>query len=161
MATKEQVLKITILQHRNPSMTEDKFHTHWTEKHAPLASAWFARNNILGYRQVSTETSRAAELFLIPCQYHTPKATRDLVAGAANNFGWTLSSYDGHVEILVRNMDDLVKAMQDPEYPERVAPDEARFLDHATSMVTVGWEEVYVLDGKVVNVDEKGHSMYV
>jgi len=35
-----------------------------------------------------------------------------------------------------------------------VAPDEKFLLDPSTSMVTVGWEEVYVLNGKVVNIVE-------
>jgi hypothetical protein len=65
------------------------------------------------------------------------------------------------VKILVRSMDDLMKATQDPEYPEKIGQDEQKFLDQARSMVTVGWEEVYVLDGKIVNFDSNGHSLYV
>lgn len=48
----QKVLKLTIFQQRNPSLTEEEFHKHWTEKHAALASAWFAKNGILGYTQV-------------------------------------------------------------------------------------------------------------
>jgi hypothetical protein len=50
--------------------------------------------------------------------------------------------------------------VQDPEYPVKVGPDEQKFLDPSTSMVTVGWEEAYVLDGKVVNFTEDGRSAY-
>lgn len=57
-------------------------------------------------------------------------------------------------------MDDLYKAVQDPAYPEKVAPDEKYLLDPSTSMVTVGWEEVYVLDGKLVNFTEDGKSVF-
>lgn len=53
MTTKERVLKFTIMQRRNANLTEEEFRTYWTTKHAPVASAWFARNNILGYRQVN------------------------------------------------------------------------------------------------------------
>ncbi|KAL2072670.1 hypothetical protein VTL71DRAFT_12013 [Oculimacula yallundae] len=143
MATKERVLKLTIMQRRNPTLTEDEFHAHWTQKHAPLASAWLQRNGIIGYTQ-----------------YHTPKSTRDLVAGVAKEFGWKVADYDGHVEFMVKNIEDLKRAVQDPEYPERVLPDEMRFMDQKNSVVTVGWEEVYVKDGKVVNIDGDGKSMY-
>ncbi|KAG9240342.1 EthD domain-containing protein [Calycina marina] len=134
MATKERVLKFTVMQHRNPNISEDEFHTYWTKKHAVLASIWLERNGILGYTQ-----------------YHTPKATRDLAVGFADQIGWKLSTYDGHVEFIVRSVDDLSKAVQDPEYPEKIAPDEQYLLDPSTSMVTVGWEEVYILDGKLVS----------
>jgi len=52
MTTKERVLKLTILQRRSSSFTEEEFHAYWTTKHAPLATKWFERNNILGYTQV-------------------------------------------------------------------------------------------------------------
>ena len=71
-----------------------------------------------------------------------------------------MSTYDGHVEFIVRSLEDLGRAVQDPEYPEKVAPDEQYLLDPSTSVVTVGWEEVYVLDGKVVNITKDGTSAY-
>ncbi|KAH7364090.1 EthD domain-containing protein [Rhexocercosporidium sp. MPI-PUGE-AT-0058] len=143
MASKERFLKLTIMQRRNPAVAEENFHAHWTRKHAPLASAWLQRNGIIGYTQ-----------------YHTPKSTRDLAAGVAKEFGWTVSDYDGNVEFLVRSVEDLKKAVEDPEYPEKVLPDEQRFMDQSNSVVTVGWEEVYVKDGKVVNIDQSGGSVY-
>lgn len=60
----------------------------------------------------------------------------------------------------MRSIEDLYKAVQDPEYPDTVAPDEQYLLDPSTSMVTVGWEEVYILDGKVVNIRKDGNSLY-
>jgi hypothetical protein len=60
----------------------------------------------------------------------------------------------------VRSVEDLYRAVQDPEYPEKVKPDEQYLLDPSTSTVTVGWEEVYILDGKVVNISESGKSLY-
>ena len=85
---------------------------------------------------------------------------RDLAGGFAQQIGWELSTYDGHVEFIIRSMGDLYRAVQDPEYPEKIAPDERYLLDPSTSTVTVGWEEVYVLEGKVVNITEDGASAY-
>ena len=70
-----------------------------------------------------------------------------------------MSTFDGHVEFLVRSVEDLFKATQDPEYPTILFPDEQYLLDKPTSIVTVGWEEVYVLDGRVVNIKE-GESVF-
>jgi hypothetical protein len=71
-----------------------------------------------------------------------------------------MSSYDGHVEIVVRSMDDLMKALNDPLYPDQVGQDEERFLDQSRSLVTVGWEEVFVKDGEVVNTGSEGSSAF-
>ncbi|KAH6671368.1 EthD domain-containing protein [Halenospora varia] len=131
----QKVLKLTIFQQRNPSLTEEEFHKHWTEKYAALASAWFAKNGILGYTQ-----------------YHTPSSARALLGPLANKVGLSISPYDGHVEILLRSVEDLENALKDPLYAEVVGPDEG-FMDQSRSMVTVGWEEVYIRDGKIVNVD--------
>ena len=93
-------------------------------------------------------------------QYHTPKSTRELAADIAKQFDWTLADYDGYVEFIVRSVEDLKKAVEDPEYPEKVLPDEQRFMDQSNSVVTVGWEEVYVKDGKVINIDKDGLSVF-
>jgi hypothetical protein len=55
-------------------------------------------------------------------------------------------------------MEQLYAAVADPEYPEKLEPDEGKFLDSARSMVTVGWEEVYVVDGEVVNITQENLS---
>ena len=52
MATKERLLKMTVMQHRNPKISEDEFNSHWTSKHAVIASGWLQRNGVLGYTQV-------------------------------------------------------------------------------------------------------------
>ena len=57
--------------------------------------------------------------------------------------------FDGHVELLVPTIECLKNALADPYYKEAVEPDEAKFLDPPNCSRTVGWEEVYVLDGKV------------
>jgi hypothetical protein len=86
-------------------------------------------------------------------------STRSLAFGFAESLGWQIAPYDGHVEFVVQSMDDLYKAVQDPDYPARVGPDEQKFLDVARSTVTVGWEEVYVLNGEVIDIKEE-RSVY-
>lgn len=59
-AIKERVLKFTVMQYRTPKISEEEFHSYWTNKHAVLASTWLQWNGILGYTQVTYlgETSR-------------------------------------------------------------------------------------------------------
>ena len=54
------------------------------------------------------------------------------------------------MEILLRSVEDLERAVGDLEYQELVGPDEKIFMDQGRSMVTVGWEEVWVRDGKTI-----------
>jgi hypothetical protein len=46
----------------------------------------------------------------------------------------------------------------DPDFPSLIAGDDA-IIDVHNATVTAGWEEVYVEDGKIVNI-EYGNSLY-
>lgn len=56
----------------------------------------------------------------------------------------------------MRDLEDFKRAQQDPFYIEKVAPDEAKMGDPVKTKFIIGWEEHYVLDGKVVGVGEAG-----
>jgi hypothetical protein len=56
MATREKLLKFTVMQHRNPAITEEEFNRYWTQKHSVIAAPWLQRNGILGYRQVKLQS---------------------------------------------------------------------------------------------------------
>ncbi|KAG9234192.1 EthD domain-containing protein [Amylocarpus encephaloides] len=129
---KERLLKLSILQRRAEDVSEEKFHRHWTGIHGPLAAKWLASTGIIGY-----------------IQYHTPSSVKSQMETMAEKTGWEISDYDGHVEIYCRSVEELERAVKDEFYRETVHPDET-FLDQKRSTVTLGWEEKYVVDGKVV-----------
>ncbi|KAI9790963.1 MAG: hypothetical protein M1835_000613 [Candelina submexicana] len=131
--TNDRILKITIMSHRHPSLTEKEFHDYWSAKHAKLAAPWLARNKIIKYTQ-----------------YHTPSELRGLAGPMASKGDIKIADYDGHVEFLVREFDFLEQALRDPEYHLRISDDERKFIDVERSVVTVGYVEDYVVDGKVV-----------
>jgi hypothetical protein len=54
MATKQRLVRFTILVKRNPALTEEEFHSYWTTKHVPQVQDWLTRHGILKYTQVST-----------------------------------------------------------------------------------------------------------
>ncbi|KAM6484625.1 EthD domain-containing protein [Trichoderma sp. SZMC 28011] len=142
MATKQRLLRLTLMQYKNPKITDEEFQKHWSEHHAPIASAWLARNGIVGYTQ-----------------YHTPPETRNLATALAETVGATVAPFDGYVEFFVNNPEDLWKATSDPEYPVKMHPDEQYMFDSSKMQVTIGWVEVYIQDGKVVNIVD-GKSAY-
>lgn len=63
-----------------------------------------------------------------------------------------VADYDGFVDFLMPTLDCFAAAIKDPYYQEVVGPDESNFADLAKTRVMVGWEEVYVDNGKVVDV---------
>lgn len=63
------------------------------------------------------------------------------------------AGYDGYCELLMPDLQCYQKAIADEYYQKVIAPDERVFADWSGSKITVGWEEVYILDGKVVNLE--------
>jgi hypothetical protein len=89
-------------------------------------------------------------------QYHTPSSVRQQAISIFGLPASAVATYDGFVELLMRDLEDFKRAQQDPFYIEKVAPDEAKMADPAKTQIIVGWEECYVLDGKVLADDEAG-----
>lgn len=51
-------------------------------------------------------------------------------------------------DFYVRDFDDLKKAFDDPEYLERIRPDELKFVDMETLTSHVGFDWVMMEEGK-------------
>ncbi|KAL6898858.1 hypothetical protein GGI43DRAFT_407128 [Trichoderma evansii] len=77
---------------------------------------------------------------------------REKVQGIADYAGGSVAPFDAYVEFTVRNVEDLMAATQDPEYPVKMQPDESFMFEQGKMQITVGWVETYVQDGKVVNI---------
>lgn len=89
-------------------------------------------------------------------QYHTPSSVRQHASSTLGLPEALIATYDGFVEVLMRNLEDFTRMHQDPFYIEKVAPDEAKMIDEAKTQMIFGWEECYVLDGKVIDSGEAG-----
>lgn len=84
-------------------------------------------------------------------QYHTPSATRALGETVWTTLGKDhILDFDGIVELVVPNVEALQNALADPVYRDKVQPDEEAFIDGAKSFRSVGYEQVYIADGKVL-----------
>ena len=124
---------------RNPKLTEDEFHHHWSTVHAQKASAHLAKFGIVKYTQ-----------------YHTPSSLRKQLAqslpavGGDTDKDSMIVDYDGFVELLMPDLSCYEKAIEDQYYKDVIVPDEMAFADWSSSKLTVGWEEVYIQDGKAL-----------
>jgi prepilin-type processing-associated H-X9-DG protein len=58
--------------------------------------------------------------------------------------------FDGHAEVTVPNLDVLKKLVEDNFFSEFAKPDEAALMDLNSVRRTIGYEEIHVDHGKVV-----------
>ena len=68
--------------------------------------------------------------------------------GVHDNTGWL--EFDGHGECLFESPETLQKLAEDPYFKEKVEPDENRLIDKSKTMRRIGYEEIYVQDGKAL-----------
>ncbi|KAF2453854.1 hypothetical protein BDY21DRAFT_354343 [Lineolata rhizophorae] len=143
---KETVLKLTSMRYRAPGVTEEEFHDFASRKHAPLAAVIQARHGAL----------KAA-------QYHTPSSARQLMKDKfpfVVRPGFTIDDHDIQISFWVRSTDTMLAILTDPDFQALVTgEDELKLADQDRGTLVTGWEEVYVEDGKVVNVED-GECMY-
>lgn len=67
-------------------------------------------------------------------------------------------AFDGSGDFLMADTSCFAKFQEDPYFVSDVFPDEQKFIDWDTAVWRVGWEEVYIEDGKVVNLPYEGHA---
>ncbi|KAJ5084077.1 hypothetical protein NUU61_008656 [Penicillium alfredii] len=136
MAEKQQLVRLTMAVYRNPALSEEEFHRHWSQVHGPLVREWLAKNGIIRYTQ-----------------NHTPTKMREL----SKQLNWQVTdeafeSHDGSAEILMNDVGDLAAAFKDPYYTGVVSPDEQKLLDVGRTKMTFGWEESHVEGGAPVEL---------
>ncbi|KAK5953747.1 hypothetical protein OHC33_005016 [Knufia fluminis] len=142
-AQSKGLIRVTILTYRNPKLSEDEFHTHWSKIHSAKASFHLAKFGVISYRQ-----------------YHTPSSLRNSLISQLPSLGKTESSvadYDGFVELIMPELACYEAALSDKDgyYRDVIAVDEAGFADMVRSKVTVGWVQGYVEGGEVVEVEHR------
>jgi hypothetical protein len=86
-------------------------------------------------------------------QVHTTDETKALFAGAGSG----ALSCDGIADVYVKDFATYREAFKDPHYVEKIAPDEARFLNREKTLVTLGYDYVVIEDGKLVGTHERSY----
>lgn len=80
--------------------------------------------------------------------------TSEMMSGIDNLFpnlsSVNHSSYDAFVTIVFRDIQDYINVKNDPHYTSVVNPDHVNFADGPNTMMSFGWFEKHVADGKLV-----------
>lgn len=53
MATKPNLVRVSIFVTRKESVTETQFHEYWTRGHSKVVSEWLQKHGVVRYAQVS------------------------------------------------------------------------------------------------------------
>ncbi|KAL3473671.1 EthD domain-containing protein [Aspergillus californicus] len=127
------VYALTICAHRKPDISEDDYHRYLSEHHAQIVKTHLVQAGIVGY----TMTHNTAE-------------TKTMMKRIFGNFpeGKT-ADYDCFIQILFRDVEDYIRAKNDPYYQEVILPDHANFADNERTVFVTGWVHTLILDGKL------------
>jgi len=74
------------------------------------------------------------------------------------NRGWIVDDHDMTVEFYFSSFEEMNKVTNDPEF-QKLQQEEEPYVNRTNTVVSLGWVENYVQDGKVVNVRD-GKSTY-
>lgn len=144
MAIKERLLRLSLAHYRKDSCSERDCHFFGTALHAKQAATLHAKHGTVLYNQFySTDATRGA----------LERFKRALGAD------WTLDQHDLTVELYVRDLATLRAIAADPEFASFGAVEEP-YLSRRHVVASLAWVEVYVQDGKVVNVAKDGTPAY-
>lgn len=88
---------------------------------------------------------------------YTPPITKSLITEKlpwALRPGWKLDDHDVSISMYVPNPETLQAIIADPEFQSLVAGED-HILDQERATVTAGWEEVFLDEGKIVDVERE------
>ena len=60
------------------------------------------------------------------------------------------AEYDCFIQIMFKDVEDYIRAKEDPYYKEVIMPDHVNFADAAKTTFVTGWVETHVVNGEVV-----------
>ncbi|EEY18948.1 predicted protein [Verticillium alfalfae VaMs.102] len=127
----EKLVRITTLIPRKKGLSKDAFYKHWTEVHAPLCTDFMLRHGVVEYRQ-----------------YHTTDEAKALGEVMAKAAGRPMLEYDGMSDAYVKDFKTFEDAFRDPEYLQKIRPDELAFIDVENLQMTIGYDWLVVENGK-------------
>jgi uncharacterized protein (TIGR02118 family) len=114
------MVKVIVFVKRNPALSPEAFHRHWREVHARLvAGTPSVARHILRYEQ-------------------NPRSADDYARGEVE--------FDGVAIAWYRSREDMEALFAEPEYLEKIQPDEAYLSDAARNVWIVTDEEHVVVD---------------
>ncbi|PWY96734.1 hypothetical protein BO94DRAFT_481773 [Aspergillus sclerotioniger CBS 115572] len=129
MSPPQRLIRFDTYVKRHPSLSAEEFHEIWTNEHAQLLKKWLERHGVYRYTL-----------------FHTPPAMASEYLGGGDQG----LEFDGHAEVLLESWDILARLRADPYYQEVVEPSENKLIDKGSVKRRVGYEEIWVTEGKAV-----------
>lgn len=86
-------------------------------------------------------------------QTHNTTETKQMLQQIFGNLpeGHT-ASYDCFIQILFKDVDDYIRAKDDPYYRDVIFPDHANFADPARTTFVTGWVETHISNAQLVSI---------
>ncbi|KAH6648737.1 hypothetical protein BKA67DRAFT_538754 [Truncatella angustata] len=142
----ERLLRLSIAHFKKPNVTDEDFHRWATEEHCVRAAAIHAKHGVQTFDM----------LFSL-------KPARDQVQKLNERLGgkWVVDNHDVVVEFYVRDIEAVEGIINDPDF-QKLQSEEAPWIDAERDPIgaSLGWVEVYVEQGKAVNVTKDDKPAY-
>ncbi|TPX09874.1 uncharacterized protein E0L32_008896 [Thyridium curvatum] len=129
----QRFLCLTILGYRKPGMSEEDYRNHMVNVSAPMTKGLMVKYGIKRWTQI-----------------HNQSATRAMMSQIIDPQMINIADFDCFSQVVFERVDDYKRMKQDPWYQEHLTRDHEKFADTKRSMMTIGWVEEFVRDGKEV-----------
>ena len=114
------MLKLVCFIHRRPELDRESFHRHWRENHGPL---------IEGLPALRQLVARYEQNHRLEDDY-----ARDEGGDERSSSRLSPGEFDGATIMWFESMADYQAFAEHPLYAEKIAPDEARFMDRSRTL---------------------------
>lgn len=157
MAKPERVLRLSGVYHRKEGVSEKDFHDFLSHRHGVECAKIHAKYDILKYQMVSTmQPTLHVKLPLTVSQAFSSSSAQALAKSM--ELPYKVNNHDLEIEYYFKDVAALLAISADEDFKALHVECEP-YIDHETTTVTLTWIEVYLEDGKLVNVDVAGKSL--
>lgn len=139
MAKPERVLRLTGSYYRTEGLSEEEFYNFMSRRHGAESAKIHERYDILKY-QLAFNTA----------------STRALVGSM--KLPYAIDDHDLQIEYYFKDVSSLLAVSADEDF-KALHVEAAPYVRLDTTTVTLTWIEVYLEDGKLVNIDNQGKSL--
>ncbi|KAM3415772.1 hypothetical protein BST61_g9283 [Cercospora zeina] len=133
-SAKKKYLCLTICGFRKPGLSEEEYQNHMVNVSAPMTKELMVKYGIKRWTQI-----------------HQDSSTRELMSQLSDSQMRNVAPYDCFSQVVFESVEDYKRMKNDPYYREHLFQDHEKFADTEKSLMTIGWIEQFVNDGKVVD----------
>ncbi|KAI0506647.1 hypothetical protein F5B22DRAFT_622760 [Xylaria bambusicola] len=139
MAKLERVLRMSGISYRKEGVSEEEFH-RFSRSHAVACAKIHEKHGILKYQMAYSSSSLQA-------------------LGHSMRTPYQVNKHDLEIEYYFKDVATLLAISNDEEF-KNLHVEAEPYFDQDRSKVTLTWIETYVENGKIVNINSEGESLY-